>query len=90
MSSHGSSPTTAQRPAEAATGTVAEQLEVPDGAPLIVLRQLIVDRHDRPVHLALTRYVGGRFVLDLDQQKHVYADPAGRDQDTSYEIAALS
>ncbi len=49
-----------------ATATTAEQLDVPDGAPLLHIRRVAVDAAGRALALADHRYVGHRFRLDVE------------------------
>lgn len=76
--------------AESAMPDLARLLDVAVGAALIVQRQIVLDGDDRPVQLAVTRYVGDRFVFDIDQEKHTFADPGDRDSQPDYQIAALA
>lgn len=76
--------------AESAMPELARLLDVAVGAALIIQRQIVLDGADRPVQLAVTRYVGDRFVFDIDQEKHAYADPVEHDGEPSYDVAALA
>ncbi|SDS72027.1 GntR family transcriptional regulator [Microlunatus soli] len=75
--------------AESAMPELARLLDVAVGAALIVQRQIVLDADDRPVQLAVTRYVGDRFVFDIDQEKHAYADPVDHEGEPAYEVGAL-
>lgn len=51
--------------AEAATSQDARHLEVARGEPMLVERRVIVDGTGRPVEATETRYVAGRYALDI-------------------------
>lgn len=76
--------------AESANGELARLLDVAVGAALIVQRQIVLDARDRPVQLVVTRYVGDRFVFDIDQERHVYVDPGDHDREPGYDVPALA
>lgn len=75
--------------AEAANYELARMLDVPIGAALMVQRQLVKDDHEQPLQLVLCRYVGDRFVFDIDQYKHVYTDPHERMREPTYQLHSL-
>lgn len=52
--------------ATAAGGVTAEQLDVADGTPVLLVRRLAVLQDDRPLALSEHRYVGHRFRLDVE------------------------
>jgi GntR family transcriptional regulator len=52
--------------AEAASDEEAQLLEIAPGAPLLVERRLIRDQDGEPLELTESRYVGGRYGLDVD------------------------
>ncbi|MFC0674440.1 GntR family transcriptional regulator [Brachybacterium hainanense] len=75
--------------AESADAAAARLLEVALGQALLVQRLRILDAQDRPVLLVATRYVGERFILDVDQSRHEYADPAQREREPHYDVPSL-
>ena len=52
--------------AEAATAEDARLLRVRKGSPLLVERRLISDQDDVPLELTESRYVPGRYDIDVD------------------------
>lgn len=76
--------------AESASPEVAHLLDVAVGAALIIQRQIVLDDTDRPVELVVSRYVGDRFVFDIDQERHVFADPRENAGEPNYDVRALT
>jgi GntR family transcriptional regulator len=76
--------------AESARTEHAKLLDVAIGAALMVQRQVIVDAAQRPVELALCRFVGDRIVFHVDQEKHNYADPSDHDRQPDYVVRSLA
>jgi GntR family transcriptional regulator len=56
---------TASISAHDAAADDARLLGVEAGAALLVERRLILDQHDRPLELAVSRYLGSRYALDV-------------------------
>jgi GntR family transcriptional regulator len=52
--------------ATAAGSTVARQLDVADGTPVLLVRRLALLNDDRPLALSEHRYLGHRFRLDVE------------------------
>ncbi|WP_114854364.1 GntR family transcriptional regulator [Brachybacterium sp. YJGR34] len=75
--------------AASATADTARLLEVAVGQALLVQHLRLLDAEERPVLLSATSFVGERFVLDVDQLRHEYADPAERALEPSYEVRGL-
>lgn len=75
--------------AEAASADVARRLDIAIGQALLVQRLRLLDDEDRPVLLSVTRFVGERFILDVDQTRHEYVDPAERAREPSYDVTSL-
>jgi GntR family transcriptional regulator len=48
-----------------ATGFDAEHLALPEGAPLLVERRVILDQHGRPLERTESRYAAERYSLDV-------------------------
>lgn len=76
--------------AESAPAELARQLDVAVGAALVVQRQIVFDADERPIQLVVTRYVGDRFVFDIDQERHSYSDPREHAAEPSYDVSALT
>ena len=52
--------------AQPATDADSTLLDVPAGAPLLVERRVVHDQDDHPVECTETRYVGERYVFDIE------------------------
>jgi len=55
--------------AESASPHFARLLDIPVGGALVTHRQVMMDGRDHPIELVTSRYVGDRFVLDVDQYR---------------------
>lgn len=54
--------------AAAAGAEEAALLNVPEGAPLLVERRTVYDQAESPLEFTESRYVGGRYLFDVDLQ----------------------
>jgi len=63
--------------ADPATAEDALQLRLPEGAPLLVERRLILDQHGKPLELTESRYAGDRYGLDVAFDVELATDPPG-------------
>ena len=75
--------------AESADPELAHLLDVAVGSALLVQRQLVNDEEQNPMQLVITRFVGERFVFDVDQYRDLDRTPDEIRSGPPYQIKSL-